>query len=555
MKKAVLFILFVLAFIILPCSINADTQLAENIVSDCSVSGNSEHIEYLYDSKLDAMCQIDTGYINIDFNLSDVQGIYIKWDTAPSKWLLECKFEDGSSELLNCGGKGFLQEYCNIPQNTRSVSISSAGQMKMLEIEIYSRGELPEAVHIWEETPTNAELMIISTHQDDELLFFGGTIPYYSGELKLDTVVLYATYDNGLRLHEALEGLWQCGHYQHPVFLRYEDRLTYYLQTALDRFGEKRMTDDFAEYIVRFKPQVVVTHDFNGEYGHGQHKAVAYCLSNALEIAAQGTTSGKWDTPKCYIHLYEKNSITIEWKDMKLDRLGGLSALECASQGYEKHVSQHIFNYAVLEYGYGDCRRFGLYRTNVGKDTAADFFENITPRIKFAEIPDNYISSDMKKISTHNVYERIIGQETQYLRYGKVGEREGWFLCDSSGSLPDTIMEVVPMEDLKVPDGYAITDTFYPAGSTRPVYTYVTKDGTEIYVRYGTIRGITGWYSTDESGEPMIPLEKIEVPKQSGILNIFGGFSEDSGQWLAILFPISILVIAGLIFAKKSGKI
>lgn len=67
--------------------------------------------------------------------------------------------------------------------------------------------------------------------------------------------------------------------------------------------------------IRRFQPQILVTHDFNGEYGHGFHRLTAKAAAEALEKAADSTYMtdseilllyGVWDTPKAYFHLYRK---------------------------------------------------------------------------------------------------------------------------------------------------------------------------------------------------------------------------------------------------------
>jgi len=552
MKKFVLFLFALFLFLCVPSVYNAQRETAENIISDCDVTASDDGVSIVCDGKLDVI--YETNRVDIAVPSGNAQGIYIKWDSAPSSCELLCYTDGGESVSCSLGGKGFLQEYCELPKGTVSFSVSSAEPMLMLELEVYSQGELPDSVHIWEETPSCAELMVISTHQDDELLFFGGTIPYYSGELKLDTVVVYAAYDNGLRLHEALEGLWQCGHYQHPIFFRYEDKLTYVLETALFRWGgEEPLTNDLTECIIKYKPQVIVSHDFNGEYGHGQHKAVAYCLSKALEIAAKGTEQGKWDTPKCYIHLYDKNSITVEWKDIKLEKLGGITALECARRGYAEHVSQHKFGYAVLEEGYGDCRKFGLFRSTVGNDSGTDFFENITPRIIFAPIPNGYISSDMKQVSSHNVYSRVVGENTEYLRYGIVNGAEGWFLCDSTGAVFSENKMIVPITDRKIPDGYGVSDSFYPFDCDFPVYVYVS-DGKEVKVRYGTVQGKTAWYETDEKGELLIPVKTVKVEKQFGLFNLLGSLPEGNGSLIAILLPLSLFVAVVVYFGMKSNR-
>ena len=64
------------------------------------------------------------------------------------------------------------------------------------------------------------------------------------------------------------------------------------------------------EWIRRFQPDVLLTHDLQGEYGHGAHRACADAVMHCVEYAADAKKYprsvqryGTWDTPKCYIHL------------------------------------------------------------------------------------------------------------------------------------------------------------------------------------------------------------------------------------------------------------
>ena len=43
------------------------------------------------------------------------------------------------------------------------------------------------------------------------------------------------------------------------------------------------------ERIRRFRPEVILTHDLNGEYGHNQHKVTARTMQAAIEAAADPT--------------------------------------------------------------------------------------------------------------------------------------------------------------------------------------------------------------------------------------------------------------------------
>lgn len=64
---------------------------------------------------------------------------------------------------------------------------------------------------------------------------------------------------------------------------------------------------------------------------------------------------------------------------MEKDSLGR-TPFEVAEDAYDHHVSQHQFPFYVSQDDYEsgmDCKRFGLYHSSVGVDTAADIMENI----------------------------------------------------------------------------------------------------------------------------------------------------------------------------------
>ena len=152
------------------------------------------------------------------------------------------------------------------------------------------------------------------------------------------------------------------------------------------------------EQLRRIKPQVVVGHDINGEYGHGMHMVYTDCLIKALDIAPDASRFktlahkyGTWDVPKTYLHLYEENEIRMDY-DQPLTAFDGMTAFEVSQKlGYPCHKSQQYTWFTRWINGsnneitkatqiktYSPCD-FGLYRSTVGSDEAKnDFLENLT---------------------------------------------------------------------------------------------------------------------------------------------------------------------------------
>ena len=312
-----------------------------------------------------------------------------------------------TGEVFTAGSNGFVHEFIDLqtiftaPPKSITILFDS-GPSLINEIYVYSPGEVPSHIQRWEApVEGKTDLILFSTHGDDEHLFFAGILPYYAVELGYQVQVVYFTdhHNNGAyRIHEILNALWEIGVHTYPVFGPYEDRLTKSKDWAY-RFLEKEgyTKKDLVGFVTaqlrRFKPLVVVGHDFKGEYGHGQHMVYAEMLAEALKVSGEKNAYpvsvaqyGTWDVPKAYFHLYKENQITMNW-DKPLEKYGGKTAFYISIyRGFQQHESQ----IADFEWYYEDCYRassipyynpcyYGLYRSTVGPDVEKnDFFENLT---------------------------------------------------------------------------------------------------------------------------------------------------------------------------------
>jgi LmbE family N-acetylglucosaminyl deacetylase len=238
-------------------------------------------------------------------------------------------------------------------------------------------------VQDWREPYKKADMLLISTHADDEHLFFGGTMPYYAGELKLKVQLAYLTNHYNFRVHELLNGLWAVGIRAYPIISEFDDNYSESLEHAKTIYDENKILEFQVELLRRFKPEVVIGHDLKGEYGHGVHMLNAETLIKALVLSNDSlvyTDSaqkyGLWDVPKCYLHLYKENNLSMNW-DLELRNFSGKTPFQMAELGFSKHVSQTEY-FKVGRRGVFDCRAFGLYRSLVGVDILKnDFMENI----------------------------------------------------------------------------------------------------------------------------------------------------------------------------------
>ena len=310
----------------------------------------------------------------------DIHSVYIIWAIPPGEWELT------GAQTVVCGKNGFIHEYIPLADPSRELTMQLPQEGSILcDIYAFSNGEPPDWVQIWRPPLQAADMLILPTHADDEHLFFAGILPYYAGELGMLVQVAYLTnhWNDPLRPHELLDGLWVVGIRNYPIVGGFRDRYADSLSQAESLYGRSEVVDFQVELIRRFKPRVVVGHDLRGEYSHGVHMLNALALVDAVEYAADGAYHeasfelyGAWDTPKLYLHLYRENTITMDWS-IPLERFGGRTAYDMAVAGYDCHKSQHRWSFAVPSSG-SRGHLFGLVRSLVGPDKAGgDFFENI----------------------------------------------------------------------------------------------------------------------------------------------------------------------------------
>lgn len=322
---------------------------------------------------------------------------------------------DGSGKTVTMGDTGYLHEFLDLEEAfgyaPGKVTLSfDHGEARLSELSAFTPGQVPDWVQRWQPPAEGeADLVLFSTHGDDEQLFFAGMLPYYSAELGYNVQVVYMTGHRNMtirRSHEMLDGLWAVGIRNYPVFGPFGDYNTRSLAEAYQKYSNKGITrEDILSFVVenvrRFRPKVAVGHDLNGEYGHGMHKVYAELLCEAVEISndpAQFPESaedyGTWDVPKTYLHLYPQNEIWMDW-DIPLQSFDGLTAYQVTKElGFPCHVSQQTY-YSWYFEGidsaadipkYSPCE-FGLYRTTVGDDEAKnDLFEHVTTHAQDREL-------------------------------------------------------------------------------------------------------------------------------------------------------------------------
>lgn len=316
-----------------------------------------------------------------------ISAVYMQFYRTGTAFDVQTQDEEGKWQTVSACETDYLTGCAVLETPASAVRIVPRGErMYVAEVHVFAEGEMPQWVQRWEPPLEKADLLLISGHPDDEILFMGGTIPYYAGELKKDVQVAYLVPSMPYRRLELLDGLWLCGVRHYPDLGPFADRYSYNLRELFKMKGWSQ--ESVERYVVglyrRYRPEVVVTHDVNGEYGHAVHRAAADAAQRCVALAADAGYQEKrlaytepWQVKKLYLHLYEENALRMDWRK-PLVAFGGRTAFDMAEAAFACHISQQRTDYKVEDFGPYDNAEFGLAFTAVGEDAEKnDFFEHI----------------------------------------------------------------------------------------------------------------------------------------------------------------------------------
>ena len=414
-RKLILLALCLMLVVSVALAASAEnTGIAQDLRKSTTISGSGYgSYKFLLDGNVDTYKKSD-GNATIKLqNEAGIGSLYLMFNLEYGEYTIT---NNETGDMITAGQYNYLHEYVDLETAFGSCPTSVTvqfknGTVRLSEIYVLSSGKAPDYVQVWQPPLDNkTDLLLLSTHGDDEQLFFAGLLPLYTKELGYNVQVVYLTDHRGgtyARVHEMLNGLWATGVTAYPVIGDFDDFLLESLDATYKEFARLgHSKQELQEFVItqlrRFKPQVVVGHDIKGEYKHGMHMVYTDCLINVLPLANDPTAFpevaekyGVWDVPKTYLHLYEKNKVVIDY-DTPLDSWGGLTAFQVTQKyGFECHESQHWTWFTRWLYGknkeitkasqiktYNPCQ-FGLYRSTVGDDVLKnDFMENI---VSYAE--------------------------------------------------------------------------------------------------------------------------------------------------------------------------
>ena len=391
MKRIWICILAVAALICLVQAAGAEEarQITEGITFEAN--GKSKNFEDMLDDGFRTYFPLKDkkGWLEVH-SKEPVYGIYLmqfEKITVPLSYDIQVKDPDGEWKTVASGGQ-YLVHWHPLEEGVTDFRIygTSKERIRIAELRLYGAGTKPREVQDWQ-TIGKCDMMLLSAHPDDEILWFAGLLPTYAGERGLRVQLAVMAPTGGERKLELLHAIWHCGVTAYPEFIGLVDKNGKTVEGQYTAWkGKNRVLGLVTEVIRKHQPEVLVTHGEKGEYGHGAHKTACDAAKQCVKLAAksnQFTKSAKeygvWQVKKLYLHEYKKNVIPCEW-NVPLEAFGGKTGFEVAREAFAFHRSQVKRNWEFEAGGEHDNTLFGLYFTTVGQDTGTgDFMEHIDP--------------------------------------------------------------------------------------------------------------------------------------------------------------------------------
>ena len=395
MKRRLL--LFVLVFALIPlCAAGAEApgSYAEDLTAECAFSFRWK------ESKINRAETMTDGDVSTYFTFKNnkdgltvecgepVYGVSVMlYDLFGKDYAYDLQAENAAGEWVTVGESRYLSNWHALETPAKRIRIAATSReaLRIAEIRLFGPGKKPEDVQDWQDLD-KADLMLLAAHPDDEVLWFAGLMPVYT-DRGYRVQLAMMTPGCGERQLELLQCAWHCGIRYYPCFIGLHDkngRQNLKKQYELWR-SETRVHRLVTECFRRYRPEVVVTHGLEGEYGHSAHKAAADSAIACLKYAADpqkyrnsAEQYGPWQVKKLYLHEYPENRVTMDWTQ-PLASFGGKNGFDIAGEAFLYHVSQvKIGHYEFQPGGDHDNTAFGLYFSAVGPDTGRnDFMENI----------------------------------------------------------------------------------------------------------------------------------------------------------------------------------
>ncbi|MBQ4089044.1 MAG: PIG-L family deacetylase [Clostridia bacterium] len=383
MKLRIIAFLAVIAMVI--CMSPALAVQADTVTKQCTFEVSRGKAKYLTDGDYETVWEPSRSGEKLLVTLppNGAGSIVVEWQDEPVNYMFEEydaeKVKIASADHTAFGG-GVVQ-MMPVSENTRYVLLTlAAGDQGICEISVYSKGDMPESVQDWYGEYLKCDMLLVAAYPGDELATFGGLLPKYATEKEAKVQLVYMTDMGRERKAETLDALWSLGQSNYPVFMDLKKGSVSSMEDCLRNWGGKdALIGKMVEVIRRCKPEIIVSHDINGENDDYRRALTGMLMEYAVKAAADPEAysdslelHGAWQAKKLYLHLGATGLVNVDL-DTPAEALGGLTANEAAAMAFENYESL-AGKYAVAE----NASVYSLIYSTIGDDTKRnDLFENV----------------------------------------------------------------------------------------------------------------------------------------------------------------------------------
>lgn len=178
-----------------------------------------------------------SAYVEIEAE-DAIGGVYVQFYDDAAALDVQTRDASGAWQTVAQTDGAFLAAYAAVDAGAKTVRIrpkDGKGRLFIAELRVLGEGDAPGWVQQWQAPLEKADLLALAAHPDDEILFLGGTIPYYAGEMGKAVQVAYLVPTMPYRRLELLDGLWLCGVRHYPIIGHFPDQFQLTLKGCMRR--------------------------------------------------------------------------------------------------------------------------------------------------------------------------------------------------------------------------------------------------------------------------------------------------------------------------------
>jgi hypothetical protein len=224
-------------------------QEARDITGQCTMKGslNPKMVPYVADRDYETYWRSQPGskaLLEVTLPAGETCGsVYIKLAQQDIKFCIQAN--TGTWVTVARCDTGRLAEYIPLAEGVTSFRIvpdkGERGRLIITELYVLSTGEAPAWVQMWLPPPEKADLLVLFAHPDDEVLFMGGVLPYYAGELHKRVMAACVVPASSQRSLELLDSLWLNGLRSYPSFGPMRDNFSMSLQGMYGKWRKDKL--------------------------------------------------------------------------------------------------------------------------------------------------------------------------------------------------------------------------------------------------------------------------------------------------------------------------